>query len=255
GYLRPSCGVCADLGDGLESLEPFGQGTPSPLWHLRGELDAQRLVGKTSGTLQFSLGGVRGVKFREPTTLEGTLDVAAQVQRSEFRGQVRLELMAEGLRPAGTLGLSGSSSQADFPRLNPREAMAHLRAGAWAYAEGAVAEYLQGNIPGVRLLEPGQELAGEVVLYALPPEADLRGWLAQAASGKGRVSFAWGPKTLGELDESYSGRERGAEKAADAYRRWQWGQFYRVLDDEGWAGAAAALLGLEAGLELAGVAD
>ena len=69
--------------------------------------------------------------------------------------------------------------------------MQRLRAGASAYATGAVAAYLQDNIPGVRLLECGQRLVGEVVLYGLPPESDLTNWTAS-----GRVSFAWGPKTL-----------------------------------------------------------
>ena len=128
--------------------------------------------------------------------------------------------------------------------------MGHLRTGASAYATGAVATYLQDNVPGLRLLEPGQTLSGEVVLYALPPEADLSAWTAG-----GRVSFAWGPKTLEGLESSLTGRERGAETRADAYRRWQWAHLYRHLDDEGWARATEAMLGIGVGAELAGVAD
>ena len=44
---------------------------------------------------------------------------------------------------------------------------------------------------------------GEVVLYALPPESDLTNWTAS-----GRVSFAWGPKTLDGLEASCTGKER-----------------------------------------------
>jgi single-stranded-DNA-specific exonuclease len=128
--------------------------------------------------------------------------------------------------------------------------MGHLRAGACAYATGAVAAYLQDNIPGVRLLESGQSLSGEVVLYALPPESDLNAW-----SASGRVSFAWGPKTLSELEGSFTGRERGAEAKADAYRCFQWAQLYRHLQGDGWGRAVDAMLGVEAGVELAGVAD
>ena len=94
-------------------------------------------------------------------------------------------------------------------------------------------------------------LSGEVVLYALPPEVDLKAWL-----GSGRVSFAWGPKTLAELEASFNGRERGNEAKADAYRRWQWAQLYQHLDDAGWAQAVLGMTGLELEeAELAGVAD
>ena len=54
---------------------------------------------------------------------------------------------------------------------------------------------------------------------------------------------------------SFSGKERGAQARADAYRRFQWAQLYRHLDDEGWGRAVDAMLGIEAGVELAGVAD
>ena len=241
------------LWEELEGLEPYGQGFPEPLWHLSGELEMPRVVGKRGDTLQFALSGVRGVKYQETDVTAGVRDLAARLQHSEFRGASRVELMLDGLRPAAPLQLAGQEQALPLTahtRLQPREAMGHLRAGASAYATGAVATYLQDNIPGLRLLEPGQTLSGEVVLYALPPEADLSAWAAS-----GRVSFAWGPKTLEGLESSFTGRERGAEAKADAYRRWQWAHLYHHLDDEGWGRAAEAMLGADTGVELARVAD
>ncbi|WP_407539583.1 single-stranded-DNA-specific exonuclease RecJ [Deinococcus radiomollis] len=249
----PAWAAKAPLWEEMEGLEPYGEGFPEPLWHLSGELEQARVVGKTASTLQFSLGGVRGVKYQETAVEGGVRDLAARVQYSEFRGVGRVELMLDGLRPQAPLELAGEAGlppAASHARLPPKEAMGHLRAGACAYATGAVAAYLQDNIPGVRLLESGQKLSGEVVLYGLPPEADLKTWTAS-----GRVSFAWGPKTLSELESSFTGRERGAEAKTDAYRQFQWAQLYRHLQGESWGRAVDAMLGTEVGVELAGVAD
>jgi len=249
----PAWAAARPLWDELEGLEPYGEGFEAPIWHLNGELENPRVVGKNATTLQFSLQGVRGVKYQETATESGVRDLAARVQHSEFRGVSRVELMLEGLRPAAPLelaGAPGSEVQPSHLRLAPPEGMRRLRAGASAYATGAVADYLSDNIPGVRLLQPGQSLSGEVVLYALPPESDLSAWTAS-----GRVSFAWGPKTLEGLENSFTGRERGAEAKADAYRRYQWAQLYRHLNDESWQRAVDAMLGIEAGAELVGVAD
>ncbi|MFC4452911.1 single-stranded-DNA-specific exonuclease RecJ [Deinococcus sonorensis] len=239
----------------IARFEPFGEGMAAPLWHLHGELEQPRLVGKTSGTLQFTLEGVRGVKYREAQLPTGLRDLAATIQQNEFRGRVRTELMLEGLRPAAPLDLAGEgASSLSLPRLDPKSAMQHLRAGANAYAEGKVAEYLTENIPGVQLLGPDARLSGEVVLYGLPPEDTLGRWLAAAAAGTGRVSFAWGPRTLDDLG-GYTGRERGAPAQAAAYRRWQWAHLYRHLSDEGWTEAALKMQGVALPVEVAGVAD
>ncbi|MDB5045464.1 MAG: single-stranded exonuclease RecJ, partial [Deinococcus sp.] len=142
-------------------------------------------------------------------------------------------------------------------RLDPREAMHHLKSGASAYAEGAVAEYLGSNVPGLTLTRPGDpHPGGELILYALPAEADLRMWVTA-----GRVAFAFGPKTLAELEGALTRHhlapppinplldatqdDAHLEKAADAYRRWQWAHHHRTLDDAGWTASVHAMLGLE----------
>ncbi|WP_082506291.1 DHH family phosphoesterase [Deinococcus sp. Leaf326] len=238
----------AELDAETARLEPFGEGHRRPLWHLRGELEGQRLVGKRGDSLQFRLGGLKGVRHGAGTLQEGGADLGAELATNEWRGRASLEWRAEALRPAEPLDLVGQTQNtaADLPRLDPQEAVAHLRDGAAAYAENGVGPYLQGQVPGLRLLGPGEELAvdqtPEVILYALPAEADLRRWLAQ-----GRVAFAWGPKTLKDL-ESAELTPLGSvtpEAAADAYRRWQWAHHYRVLSGAGWAASVRAMLGPE----------
>ncbi|WP_161880567.1 single-stranded-DNA-specific exonuclease RecJ [Deinococcus alpinitundrae] len=245
---------CADfeLLSEIERFEPFGEGHRAPLWHLRGPLEAAKLIGQDKGTLSFTALGVRGVKYREGRTRSGAHDFALHLQRNSWNGREKAEFLGEALRAPEALGLAGDADVGGvLPRLDPKTAMQHLRDGASVYAEGAVAAYLRSHIPGVTLLKADADLSGEVVLYALPPEDALIRWLTQ-----GQVSFAWGPKTLTELDGQTLGRRAvlsgldyaqaaTREQAADTYRRLQWAHFYRALDDAGFARAVRAMLGLE----------
>ena len=253
----PTLGATNELVTQAAAFEPFGEGHQPPLWHVRGELTEPRLVGKNGDSLQFKVGRIKGVKYRERCTDTGERDLATHLNLNEWRGRVSLELHAEALRPTAELELEGADEQVPpLLRLNPKDAMQHLSTGAAAYAENGVVDFLQDNVPGITLLRPGQSAGGrEVILYALPPEADLRRWLAE-----GRVAFAFGPKTLAELEGALGPQhlcappenplqdalkdEARLEAAADAYRRWQWAHHYRVLSDAGWTASVYAMLGL-----------
>ncbi len=129
-------------------------------------------------------------------------------------------------------------------------------------------------MPGVTFVNAGTRARGEVVLFTLPPESDLRAWLEEA-----EVSFSWGPKTIDALEGNYGFHreglridadplvlaelgvasslqvgerdlwrsERMRHLASEAYRRWLWAQLYEALDDAGWARAARHMLGLPVG--------
>ncbi|RJF73867.1 single-stranded-DNA-specific exonuclease RecJ [Deinococcus cavernae] len=258
----PPLGATAELVAQAATFEPFGEGMTPPLWHVRGPLTEPRLVGKNRNSLQFRLGHLKGVKYSETDATPGERDLGTHLTLNEWRGRVNLELHAQALRPPGTIALEGADglSVEDTPRLNPREAMGRLSAGAAAYAQNGVVDFLRDNVPGVHLLEAGQAFGGpELILYALPPEDDLRRWL-----GTSRVAFAFGPKTLAELEGSLTLHHLAAppenplsdalkdeerlERAADAYRRWQWAHNYRVLNDAGWVASVYAMLGLEPGI-------
>jgi len=253
----PTLGATAELVTQAATFEPYGTGHTPPLWHVREPLSATRLVGKRGDSLQFQVGALRGIKHGEHDAAPGERDLATHLVTSEWRGQARLELHGQALRAPRSLGLDTPEQGAPpVPRLDPREAMHHLRTGASAYADGSVAAYLAGQVPGLTLTAPGlPHPGGELILYALPDEISLTRWLRG-----GRVAFAFGPKTLAELEGALSRRHLdpppnpliGAadserlEAAADAYRRWQWAQLYRLLDDAGWNAAVRHLLGLTA---------
>lgn len=261
----PPLGATAELITQAAAFEPFGEGLKPPLWHVRGPLTETRLVGKNASSLQFRLGNLRGVKYGEQDATPGERDLGTHLNLNEWRGRSTLELHAQALRPPLEIELQGAEAftGALLLRLNPKEAMQHLSAGAAAYAENGVVEFLRDNVPGVQLLEPGQEVrCPEVILYALPPEDDLRRWLKCS-----RVAFAFGPKTLADLEGSLTLHHLAAppenpladalkdeerlERAADAYRRWQWAHHYRVLNDSGWTASVYAMLGLSAPVRLA----
>ncbi|WP_034384997.1 single-stranded-DNA-specific exonuclease RecJ [Deinococcus sp. YIM 77859] len=251
----PTLGVTPELVRQVEAFEPFGTGHAPPLWHVREPLSNTRLVGKRGDSLQFQIGGLRGIKHGEQNAAPGERDLAAHLVSSEWRGEVRLELQGQALRAPAPLGLDSSWLDAPpLPRLEPKAAMQHLGAGASAYATGPVAAYLRNQVPGLTLVAAGEaHPGGELILYTLPEEADLVRWLRA-----GRVAFAFGPKTLAELEGALSAPrlrplfmpaqvdadEAELEAAADAYRRWQWAHLYRVLDDRGWNAAVWHLLGL-----------
>ncbi|MCP2015721.1 single-stranded-DNA-specific exonuclease [Deinococcus sp. HSC-46F16] len=243
----PPLAATPELAQQAAALEPFGTGHTPPLWHVRSPLSGTRLVGGRGTSLQFQAGGLRGIKHGETRAADGEHDLATHLSQDEWRGRTRLEWQGQALRTPTRLGLDGGPGVAPVPRLDPREAMNHLRTGASAYADGPVAAYLAGQVPGLTLVRAGEgHPGGELILYALPDEASLRTWLTG-----GRVAFALGPKTLGELEGSLTARhlqpatdEARMAEAADAYRRWQWAHLYRVLDDEGWSAAVHHLLGL-----------
>ncbi|MFC3717986.1 single-stranded-DNA-specific exonuclease RecJ [Deinococcus metalli] len=252
----PVMGATLDLVTETAAFEPFGEGHALPLWHVRDQLSEPRLVGKRGDTLQFKVGPLRGLKYGERAATPGERDLATHLVTSEWRGQTRLELHAQALRPPGSITLDAPAPVPPLPRLNPRDAMRHLRAGARAHATGGVAAYLRDNVPGVVLVLPGDpHPGGELILYALPDEDDLRRWLSD-----GRVAFALGPKTLAELEGALTRYhlqtpppnpladattdDLHMRRAADAYRRWQWAHHHAVLDDAGWSASVYAMLGL-----------
>ncbi|MBZ9751503.1 single-stranded-DNA-specific exonuclease RecJ [Deinococcus sp. HMF7604] len=258
----PGLGATLDLLEQTAAFEPFGEGHALPLWHLRDVLTETRLVGKRGDSLQFKVAGLRGVKFGETDAEGGERDLAAHLTGSEWRGQHRLEVQGQALRRPAPVSLDAPAPETSTPRLDPRAALAHLRSGASAYAQGAVADYLRDNVPGLTLAAAGEaHPGGELILYALPTEDDLRRWLLG-----GRVAFAFGPRTLADLEGSLTRhhlsappsnplQELGAddlnspytarlETAADAYRRWQWAHHWRTLDDAGWSASVLAMLGV-----------
>lgn len=252
----PNLGASLELLTECDAFEPFGEGHAYPLWHVRDELRDTKLVGKRSDCLQFRCGNLRGIKYGEHDARAGERDLATHLMLSEWRGQTRLEYHAQAIREPQRMTLDATPTGAQLPRLNPKEAISHLHTGACAYAQGAVAAYLQDNVPGLTLVtEEDDHPGGELILYALPGENALRKWL-----GAGRVAFAFGPKTLAELQGALTRYHLSApppnpladavlddhhmQAAATAYHRWQWAHHYEVLDDPSWAASVYAMLGL-----------
>jgi single-stranded-DNA-specific exonuclease len=95
-----------EFGEALQALEPYGTGNPVPLFLTpRAQVRESRAVGEAGLGLRLSDGGLplRAVLFRADgrTVPTGAMvSVVYQVERSVYRGSVRLELRLEDLRPA-----------------------------------------------------------------------------------------------------------------------------------------------------------
>ena len=93
-----------DFGEALQALEPYGTGNPVPLFLTTGAVVREsRPLGESGLALRLSDGGLplRAVLFRagEHAVSSGALvSVVYQVERSVFRGEVRLELRLVDLR-------------------------------------------------------------------------------------------------------------------------------------------------------------
>jgi single-stranded-DNA-specific exonuclease len=94
------------LADALDRMRPFGVGNATPVWGARGVrvVGAPRVVGKGHLKLLLAAGSrqieAMGWGMGERALPEGPLDVAFQIKRDRFRGQERLVLHLQDLRPA-----------------------------------------------------------------------------------------------------------------------------------------------------------
>ena len=96
----------------LESLRPFGQGNPEPVWiSRRVRAQSVRLVGSRRSHLScsFSLGkqSCRAIGFGMANAaglLSGPVDVAYRLQRDAYRGGDNVQMVLEGVRRAAGNG-------------------------------------------------------------------------------------------------------------------------------------------------------
>lgn len=87
----------------METLEPFGQGNPVPLFVLRQVMPSYvRTVGAEGAHLSFSVGGVRAIAFRMgqfAQDIDGkSVDIAVQLDTNTWQGRTSLQLMVRDLR-------------------------------------------------------------------------------------------------------------------------------------------------------------
>ncbi|MFC6591056.1 single-stranded-DNA-specific exonuclease RecJ [Deinococcus lacus] len=231
----------------LTQFEPYGEGLPRPLWHLRAPLTATRLVGKGGDTLQFRVGGIRGVKYRETSTCEDVRDLAAELALNSWRGRSELEVHAEALRPPAPLEIPGAALPVTITRRDPALLMrdfAAWSASSAVFAEGEALSYLRRQGP-LREWDGQADIApGRLLLFGRPDLPVLTRLLTQWAEAKedseAEVCFCWGTKTLAALEAGL----RAAPAQAQAYHDWQWAHAYQVLSEAGWAQAVYALCGL-----------
>ncbi|MCL6525345.1 MAG: DHH family phosphoesterase [Thermaceae bacterium] len=190
----------AELYAALQHLEPLGEGNPEPLFYLRGQPEAVRLMGE-GRHLSFRLGGLRVVKWKDngERLPVGPIDLAAGLVLNEWQGERSLELRAAAYRPAQQ-EQEGWVWPVPF-RQALREAVAQ-RAPVYVNREGA--EWFRGQ--GVAAVGPEEA----EYWFSLPPQPVRRE----------RVWLALSEKALAGLESAPKGLLAAlGRRVAQAYRR------------------------------------
>ncbi len=113
-----------DLYKAIQSLEPFGEGHPSPLFALTDTLDMAKAVGQTKTTLQLRISGIKGVAWRKGDMAEQfspgeTISAVVSLRENSWNGQTNLEFIAEDLKKAVPLSVEHCESAQRFFRGRP----------------------------------------------------------------------------------------------------------------------------------------
>ncbi|MBF6594254.1 MAG: single-stranded-DNA-specific exonuclease RecJ, partial [Thermaceae bacterium] len=138
-----------ELYQALKLLEPFGEGNPEPLFHLRGRPEAVRLMGEGKH-LSFRINGLRAVKWKDngQHLPDGPIDLAAGLVLNDWNGEQNIELRAAVYGPAPSD--SGDSWLRPGPfRETLREAVAN-QARVYVASDGA--EWFMNQ--GVQVVRP-----------------------------------------------------------------------------------------------------
>ena len=107
--------VSDDLYKAISSLEPYGQGHPSPLFALTDTLDMARAVGKTKTTLQLRVAGLKGVAWQKgdmaPDLRAGsTVNAVISLRENIWKEKRSLEFVAENVRQGDPLGFEDTEA-------------------------------------------------------------------------------------------------------------------------------------------------
>ncbi len=123
--------VDADLFKAIESLEPFGEGHPSPMFVLTDQLDMARAVGQTKTTLQLRISGIKGVAWRKGDWADKfqtgeQVSAVISLRENNWNGQTNLEFIAEDLCAAKPLSTNPSQRDIIFFRGAPTKAASRM---------------------------------------------------------------------------------------------------------------------------------
>ena len=199
------------------------------------------------------------------------LPVLDKAARLEQNGTYRASWSERHL--TGQTACSPNGPVRPVHRLDPKAAVIQLRLypDRYAvYAEGEGKEYIRRNFPQIHMLKE-EDSHPHILLMALPPDPVLQRWLEGS-----EVTFSWGDNTLKDLEKpslwTFEGQKlqpdplvlkelglgsalelqpedvwksaRMRSSAANAFLRFQWAQFYRLLGDDGFERAARGLAGV-----------
>ncbi len=195
----------------LETLEPFGQGNPAPIFWLRETLESAGSLGKEGKHFQYKIGGLRGKQWSVGVPFMGgdAVDAAVQLEENTWQGRTTLEYSTVKMRYQGRVslveerkakseeGVNGlvALSSSLFVRVETKAELERLKLEPCpVFASGAALEFLKAKYPEIPLADNGPFEC--ITLVSLPEAAQLEAWLRTGVE----LRFALTEKTLCELE-------------------------------------------------------
>jgi single-stranded-DNA-specific exonuclease len=260
-----------DLFEAIGTLEPYGEGHPSPLFALVGELGGARAVGREGRTLQLRVEGFKGVAWQKgelAARLERGREVqlAVQLRENEWQGKRNLEFIAEEVRPAAALPLARAVPPSPF--LIARGAPPRLSSALHLTSLPLADDPLTATAPVTDFLQRAKQVYFELDDHALktleaaalryPTVGELRAayvWLSRAQLvpyDEVKQALCWQALRELELLDAHGKARKNLKRdpyrsdtllrgLGERYKLFTFVKAYRHLDDEGFAHTVTTL--------------
>ncbi len=184
----------------LESLEPFGQGNPAPVFWLRETLEAAGSLGKDGKHFQYRAGGLKGKQWGVGVPFAGgdRVDAAVQVEENLWQGRSSLEFSTVKMRYQSSLKLLEEDLDGglNYPRLDTKITLEKLKLEpSDVFADGAALEFVAKNYPTIPL-HNSPDFVPVITLISMPELALLEAWILAGV----QINFAFTERTLVDLE-------------------------------------------------------
>jgi single-stranded-DNA-specific exonuclease len=203
----------------LESLEPFGQGNPAPVFWLREKLETAGSLGKEGKHFQYRAGGLKGKQWGVGVPFSGgdRVDAAVQVEENVWQGRANLEFTTVKMRYQSSLKLLEEDLDGglNYPRMETKSTLEKLKLEPSAvFVNGVALEFVSKNYPMIPLYN-APNFVPAITLISMPDLALLEAWILVGV----QLQFAFTERTLVDLENRESWTLEKLKVAEQARKR------------------------------------
>jgi single-stranded-DNA-specific exonuclease len=211
--------ISSSLVKHLESLEPFGQGNPAPVFWLRETLEAAGSLGKEGKHFQYRAGGLKGKQWGVGVPFAGgdRVDAAVQVEENVWQGKSSLEFTTVKMRYQSSLKLLEEDLDGglNYPRVDTKATLEKLKLEpSMVFVDGVALEFVSKNYPMIPL-HNNADFVQSLTLISMPDLALLEAWILAGI----QLQFAFTERTLNDLETRESWTLEKLKAAEQARKR------------------------------------